>query len=261
MTDPLSSTSTDPDNFVRAAPRSPAMRRAVARYPEDMALLVQQLSVQVSDSDTMFKLMHLVSREAVRLLTGVTWAGVTAQFTGPPFTAANTDARVLVVDEGQYQQHDGPCLRALRTDRSVWMSADEVRDVWPLLAVMADEVGVRAFRAEPLHVENSAVGSLNLYSAIPGGLTNPDTDLLMVLTEYLDRGLTDYCTTRPGENLALRIRDAVQDGNTIGQAVGILMALGGIDATSARDMLHRDADHRDVPILQIARDLVDRNNF
>jgi AmiR/NasT family two-component response regulator len=56
----------------------------------------------------------------------------------------------------------------------------------------------------------------------------------------------------------LRIRAAVQDGNTIGRAVGILMAAGGIDAASARDLLHRDADHRGVPILLIAREVVER---
>jgi hypothetical protein len=204
-------------------------------------------------------LMHRVSQEAVRMIADVTWAGVTAQFTGPPFTAAHTDAWVLVVDEGQYQQHDGPCLRAMRTDRSVWMSADQVRNRWPLLAVAADEVGVRSFRAEPLHVEDSAVGSLNLYSDTTGGLTEPDTDLLTVLTWYLDRGLTNYCNTQPGENLALRIRAAARDGNTIGQAVGIVMAVGKIDATSARDILHRVAEHRKMPLLLVARDLVDRN--
>ena len=259
MTDSFASPPAGRSDPTRAVPASAAFRRAAATFPQDIAVLERELAIPVRDPESLLVLLHHVAREAVRLIADVTWAGVTAQFTGSPFTAAHTDARVLIVDEGQYQQHDGPCLRAMRTDRSVWMSAEQVRARWPVLAVMADAAGVRSFRAEPLHVADSAVGSLNLYSNTVGGLHDPDGDLLTVLTEYLDRGLTEYCDTRPGEHLALRIRAAVQDGNTIGRAVGILMAVGGIDAASARDLLHRDADHRGVPILLIARELVDRN--
>src|ERR1700712_4950109 len=172
--------------------RSAALLRALAAHPEQMAQLIEELHRRVRDEDTLVDLMGRASREAVRLLTDVHWAGVTAQFAGAPFTAAHTDDRVLVVDEGQYEQHDGPCLRSMRTDRTVRMTDQQVRVLWPHLADVADRAGVRSFRAEPLHARDTAVGSLNLYSATPNGLADPDPDVLTVLTEYLDRGLADY---------------------------------------------------------------------
>src|SRR4051812_46739897 len=165
--------------------RSAAMTRALAAHPTDLARLTNELHRRVSDEDSLIDLMHRSSREAVRMLSGVDWAGVTAQFAGFPFTAAHTEQLVLVVDEGQYGQGDGPCLQALRTGHAVTMSSEEVSARWPLLDRAVRAVGVRTFHAQPLHARNQAVGCLNLYGGKPGTL-NPDPDLLAVLTEYLD---------------------------------------------------------------------------
>ena len=81
-----------------------------------MVELMLALHRRVHDEDSLLDLMHRTSREAVRMITDVHWAGVTAQFAGAPFTAANTDSRVLVVDEGQYGQGDGPCPPGIRLD-------------------------------------------------------------------------------------------------------------------------------------------------
>jgi hypothetical protein len=166
--------------------------------------------------------MHRDSREAVRMITDVHWAGVTAQFAGPPFTAAHTDTRVLIVDEGQYGQGDGPCLQAMRTDRVVTMTSEDVSEQWPILAAAVAEAGVRAFHAEPLHVRHQSVGSLNLYSGHPGGLDTPDPDVLTVLTEYLDQGLTDFSAAQPGEPDARRLQDLIHARFLINQAVGMV---------------------------------------
>jgi GAF domain-containing protein len=137
-----------------------------------------------------------IAREAVRLLPGIGWAGITAQFDGPPLTATHTDARVLVVDERQYVADDGPCLRAMRTGVTVAMTLEQVRGWWPQLAATADQVGVRSFLAVPLPAGGRAVGAMNLYSAdieVP----EPDADLMTVLTEYAGRGMTDYQDSQP----------------------------------------------------------------
>ena len=79
---------------------SPAMLSALAAHPERMVDLIQSLGRRVRDEDGLLDLMGRASREAVRLIDDVHWAGVTAQFAGAPFTAAHTDETVLVVDEG-----------------------------------------------------------------------------------------------------------------------------------------------------------------
>ena len=234
---------------------SAALIRALAAHPEDIARLVDELHRRVTDEDSLLDLMHRTSREAVRMITDVHWAGVTAQFAGAPFTAANTDSRVLVVDEGQYGQGDGPCLQSMRTDQVVVMTEEQVADSWPLLAAATRAAGVHAFHAEPLHARGQAAGSLNLYSATPGGLQDPDPDVLTVLTEYLDRGLTDYSAAQPGEPDAHRLQTSLRRRHVVNQAVGALMAAHGVSAAEGmRSLQDRAGDNSRLE--QAARDVI-----
>ncbi len=248
-----------PEGFGEHTDRmTPALSRALSARPRDITILMEQLHRRVYDEDTLIDLMHRSSREAVRLLDGVDWAGVTAQFSGPAFTVAHTDERVLVVDEGQYGQGDGPCLRAIATGTVVTMSSEEVDALWPLLAAAVAAAGVRAFHAEPLHVSGHAVGCLNLYSAEPGGLADPGGDVVTVLIEYLDRGLTDYSSAQPGEAEARHLQEQLRARYVTNQAVGVLMARQGIGVDEARESLQRDASLQRRRVVDVARSVLDR---
>ena len=218
--------------------------------------MMRELRRRVVDEQSLLDLMSRASREAVRLIDDAHWAGVTARFDGSPFTAAHTDDRVLVVDEGQYDEGDGPCLSSIREDREIAMVWDEVRERWPHLAETAEAAGVRSFLAEPLHAQETAVGSLNLYSGREGGLRTPDPDLLTVLTEYLDRGLADYSAPQTGEAEALRLRQQLAYRHTIDTAVGMVMARDGIDAAAAARRLDAEAQRRDVPVRRVAMEIL-----
>ncbi len=239
-----------------AQPMSPALLRALAAHPAEMAQLVEGLHGDVRDQDSLLDLMQRVAAEAVRLIEDVDWAGVTAEFGGPPFTTAHTDSRVLVVDEGQYGQGDGPCLRALRTGRTVLMTFDEVSAAWPHLAHAAHAAGVVAFRAEPLYARERSVGALNLYSARSGGLRAPDPYLLTVLTEYLSRGLAAFSATRPGESEAIKLKSALAQREVVGRATGVLMALYDMTADEARSRLQATASAHGVDVVTAAADVI-----
>ncbi len=217
---------------------SPDFLRALAQHREDLAGLIDELHRPVTDEGTLLDQLHRVSREAVRRIGGVQWAGVTAQFAGAPFTAANTDATMLIVDEAQYGQGDGPCLRAMLTDQVVAMTDQEVTDRWPLLAAATATVGVRGFYAEPLHAQGRAVGAFNLYSATQGGLRGLDRDLLIVLTGYLDRALTDYAAAHFGKLDSRRLQTTLHRRRIINHAVGTLMATHGIGGAEAQRALY-----------------------
>ena len=217
-------------------PESAALIRALAAHPEQIANLIEALHRRAGDADALLDLMGRIAREAVRLLTGVGWAGITAQFDGPPLTAAHTDATVLVVDERQYSAGDGPCLQAMHTGETVAMTLEQVRRRWPHLAATADEVGVRSFLAVPLQVGGRAVGVLNLYSA-EHTVPQPDPDLLTVLTEYAGRGLTDFQDSRPDPTPEQALRQAMTRWATVERAIGVMMAVYGFSADYAREVL------------------------
>lgn len=220
---------------------SGALIRALAAHPEQMADVIEALHHRAVDADTLLDLMGRLSRQAVRLLEGVRWAGVTAQFNGHPFTATHTDQQVLIVDEGQYSAHDGPCLRAMRTDTVVQMTTVEVRKIWPRLGQIAAGVGVRSFVAVPLHADGRSVGALNLYSALEEP-PRPDPDLLTVLTEFADRGLADFHNSCPHPSADEEIRRALRQWNIIERAVDGLVSVYGFTLDYARDVLRDQAE-------------------
>ena len=210
--------------------------RALAAHPQEMGELIETLHGRAFDAVMLLDLMGRVSREAVRLLPGVGWAGITAQFDGLPLTAAHTDLRVLIVDERQYADHDGPCLRAMRTNTTIAMTATEMDDVWPLLARAAREVGVRSVLALPLSANGRSVGALNLYSPVDA-VPTPDADFLTVLTEYAGRGLADFQNSEAQPSADEVLRRAVAESAGVERAVGLLMQMHGFDVGYARDVL------------------------
>lgn len=165
------------------------------------------------------------------------WAGITAQFDGPPITAAHTDDRVLVLDEHQYGAGDGPCLRAMRTGEQVRAGRSDIEREWPLLGLAATATGLRSVLAVPLHLHGSAVGALNLYSA-DSAVPEPDRDVLSVLIEYARRGFTAYQHRGRREDPdGTELRRAVAGWTAVEQAVGTLMQQHGFSASYARQVL------------------------
>lgn len=230
-----------PDSTEPESPPTSALLRSLAANPPVMADLISALHRRVHGASGLLDLMDRAAREAVRLLSGVHWAGVTAQFGGQPFTGTSTDPRVPVIDQSQYSLADGPCLRAMLTDTTVSMTVAEVTATWPVLGAAASGAGIRSFLSAPLHVHGEPVGALNLYSAEPtADLVDPD--VLAVLTGYLDRGLTHFHQRQPQPTTEAALRAAVAGWVVVEQAVGVLMAVHGFTADYARDVLSDQAE-------------------
>ena len=225
-------------------PTSPAVLRAQAAHPAEMAALAVELAGRVTDAASLRQLILAVLRAAVRVVPGADLAGVTARFQDMPFTAASSDDRVLVVDESQYAAGDGPCLLALRTNSRVSMSWDEVAARWPLLADSARSNGVTWFLAVPLLAHDHPIGALNLYRTGIAMFADPDPDLLVVLTEYLNRGLTDYVDNVAGELRERALRTALTEATVVDRAVGVLMMTLTLNPGQASARLHAQARTR-----------------
>lgn len=248
-------------NTVASNPaESAALIRALAAHPEQMAELIEALHNRAGNADTLLDLMGELSRQAVRVLDGVRWAGVTAQFDGRPFTATNTDQQLLIVDEGQYSAQDGPCLRAMRTDQLVRMTTAEVGAIWPSLGQIATGVGVRSFLAAPLHSDGRSVGVLNLYSTSEEP-PYPDRDLLTVLTEFADRGLADFQDSSPFPSADEEMRRALKQWNAIERAVEDLVTVYGFTLDYARDVLRDQAEDWDRTMSEQATFVISEFSF
>lgn len=210
--------------------------RALAAHPDQMATLIQALHGRAVTSEALLDAMGRLSREAVRILGGVDRAGVIARLDGPAVTVAGTDHRVLMLDDRQFSDGDGPGLQAVRTGAVVAMDVTQLAVAWPVLAHTALRAGIGGVMAVPIHLDSTPVGALNLYSASPA-VPTPDPDLLTVLTEYAQQNLSDFITYHPPPVAAAALHAAVAQWTVVEHAIRLLRELYGFGNDYALDVL------------------------
>ncbi|MGW3379368.1 GAF and ANTAR domain-containing protein [Streptomyces albogriseolus] len=155
---------------------------------------------------------------------------------------------------------DGPCHHVLRTGAPVL--ARDLTDAacaerWPVFAQQALGSGVRAVYALPLGSTAVCVGTLDLYSASPGGLTAHELHVALLVAGVMTVALTDL------PNDARDAGEGWLSGLAVGhdrvhQAVGMIMAQLGVGAGEALARLRGDAFAHDLTVLEAALDVVDR---
>ena len=218
--------------------------RALAGHPEQVADLIETLHCRAVTTEALLELLDRVCHEAVRLLDGVDYAGITAKFGRQPMTLACTDRRVAIVERCQCAAGDGAGPRAIKTGHVAAMDLRQLRRFWPQLAHAAHRAGIRSVLAVPvpLLVSGRPVAALNFYSTSPV-VPPPDPEFLVVLTAYAARGLDDFRAQAPATVQALRA--ALAQRNLVHQAIGILMQVYGFNADYARDVLTDQAQDWD----------------
>jgi PAS domain S-box-containing protein len=217
-----------------------------------VAETIASLHRPVRDEDGLADLLHRAADTAVQWIPDVDWAGVTAQIGGPAFTAASTDPLVLAVDSVMYELNDGPGLRAIRTGSPVACSAAQFRATWPKLALRARAEGVRSVLSTPLFDGDVPCGSLNLYSGSHDAFSAFEADFLLVLCEYVSRGLGDFAAVRGVTEQNRQLREAIISRAPIDQAKGILMAVHQISSDAAFEMLRTESQHSNVKLREVA---------
>jgi len=187
---------------------------------------------------------------AVELVDGCDHAGVTLASTVAAESTAATDDLVRRGDALQHELSEGPCLEAVRRQRTV-ISPDLSTDRrWPVWAPRVHaELGVRAMMAVVLHTERDTLGALNLYADRVGPWTPASVAVAHALAEQLASALADAREIEHRER-------AIRSRTVIGQAQGILMERLGMDVEQAFAHLRGVSQAQHLKLLVVAEDLV-----
>ncbi|GAA1207906.1 GAF and ANTAR domain-containing protein [Prauserella alba] len=197
---------------------------------------------------------------AAHLQLGVDGASVTAM-TGPgthtPIAASGELAAEL--EELQVTFGEGPCLAAF-TFSSPMLVPDlaEVTARWPGFAGAALERGVGAVFAFPLHAGTIQLGVLELHRAATGPMTAEQLANTLVFADLALQLLLDSSSgidRRPG----YRPTDEISHGrDVVHQATGMVAVQLGVDMAEALARLRARAFTEDVPLNEVAADVVTR---
>lgn len=226
--------------------------------PVALARMLVSAGNSIDDEDELLSVLQRVVTVAHEVVPGADSTGVTIDLGGRTFTAVHTDNLTLRVDSEQYDAGEGPCLHASRTRSIVLVDAVDAVDTWPRFAAAAAEEGIRSFLAAPLFTPEHTLGSLNLYGRNRSAFDDVDAEILDLLTTAVSRAIGDFARFKSERDVAETIQRALEHRAPIEQAKGMLMAIHGIDADEAFDMLRKQSQAQNVRLRTIAADFVEQ---
>jgi GAF domain-containing protein len=214
-----------------------------------IAELVQQLYGRPdTDSDTV--IAELAEHAAVEI-PGAQYAGVTVTRNAKHIdTPAATHKWPILLDEIQQRHREGPCLTAAWEEKTIHVADLEADDRFPRYRRDAlEQTPIRSIMAFQMFIAGETMGALNAYAVQPHAFGKGSKDIGMIFAAH----------SSVAWNAARRddqFKRALASRDTIGQAKGMIMERYGVDAVQAFDVLRKLSQDSNVPLVQVATELV-----
>jgi GAF domain-containing protein len=226
--------------------------------PSALGRILVDAGRSVADEDDLLTLLQHVAGIAQEAVDGADHTGITIDLGGLTYTAVHTDEQTLRIDSEQYEADEGPCLHAARTRTIVLLDSEQAMARWPRFAAGARDEGINSFLAAPLFTDDQTLGSFNLYGRSQHAFDSLDAEILDLLTTAVSRAIGDFARFKSARDTAESIQRVLQTRAPIEQAKGVLMAMRGIDADEAFDVLRVQSQETNVPVRVLAVDFLDK---
>jgi GAF domain-containing protein len=190
--------------------------------------------------------------------TPAKYAGITMMVEGSPRTAVFTHTEAPEIDEAQYRTGEGPCMYAFR-DQTIYRIDSTLEDVrWPEFAKLAAAYGIHSTLSVPLAARGQNLGALNLYSEATNAFTPAHEQSTRLFADQASIALANAQVYWDARQLSENLSQAIQSRETISQAVGILIAVGGRKPEDAFQILVNASQRENRKVREIAQDIVNR---
>lgn len=197
--------------------------------------------------------LELICRAALFVVPGTQRASITKGDDGRFATAACSDPATRAWDQVQYELGQGPCLDAI-TAADVVVCADLLIDNrWPALQARMDApTGVRSVLSLRLFLQQDTVGSLTLYSTVPGAFTGDG----QAVAEAFAVHAAVAVQAAQDRFKAANLQAALDSSRQIGAAIGILMARENLTDDAAFHRLRRASQNANRKLRDVADEVV-----
>jgi len=217
-----------------------------------IAELVQELHAR-RDTDSETVLAELAEHAAVEI-PGAQHAGITVTRNATDIeTPAATHVWPVLLDKIQQRHREGPCLTAAWEERSIHVADLENDGRFPLYRQDAlEETPIRAIMAFQLFIVGETMGALNVYAEQPNAFGAESRNIGLIFAAHSS---VAWNSARRDE----QFKQALSSRDTIGQAKGMIMERYSVDAVQAFALLRKLSQDSNVPLVQIATELVTKD--
>lgn len=225
---------------------------------EDVGGTLRELQRALEEEEPLDAVLERLAQTANRTIPDASVVGITVGADSQARTAAATQPLIEEIDRAQYAADEGPCLEAARTRRPVRVHVSEAHERWPTFARAAQDAGMQAFLSAPLTFDDKepALGAVDVYSREEGAFDSLDESLLSLFTAAASAAIVNAARYRRFHELADNMAAALTSRAQIDQAKGALMALHGVDAEEAFQMLVDESQRSNVKVREVTRTLL-----
>ncbi len=211
----------------------------------------------VDDFDPI-EVLTVLAERCVTLL-GATAVGIMiADAQGALQVIAESGEQAHILELFQIQNHEGPCLDSFRTGRAV-VHADLATSPWPEFGPIAINAGLRAVHAFPMRLRAHVVGTVNLFMADTGVLSDVDAAAAQALAHAATVTLLQHQRSHHSQELTAQLQGALDSRVVVEQAKGALAERAGITVDEAFNRLRAYARSNDAKLTDVATALVARS--
>lgn len=226
---------------------------------EELAEVFVEIADTLVDDFDVIEFLGLLAERAAQLSGSSAGGLVLADPQGRLRFVAASPESVDLLQLFELQSQEGPCLECYRSG-SPTAAADlgtpEARERWPAFAERAVALGLQSSSAFPLRYRQTVIGALNVCSAEPGTLAEPEAKVVQALADAATIGLLQERTIRAGEALSNQLQDALVSRVSIEQAKGALARALDVDVDQAFTMLRAYARANNHRLSELARGVV-----
>ncbi|BAH48462.1 GAF and ANTAR domain-containing protein [Rhodococcus opacus] len=203
-------------------------------------------------------LLQRVCEQVVDAIADADMAGVSLLRDGLVETVAYADETVRQIDIQSFQAIDGDDYFGVAGSRKVVKATrGEAAARWPSLADNLDQAGMRSFLSAPLAVDEALAGTLDIYGRGDHGFSELDAVVLLVYTTAIEGLLRSARSVELARNEVTGLTRAMKTRAVIEQAKGIVMALRGVSADRAFEILVAQSQQEHVKLAEVARRIVE----
>jgi GAF domain-containing protein len=199
-----------------------------------------EMQTALVDTKTIDEFLHELALIASRQIGAESSCGMAIKPNGRPPAMACSDQLAERVDAVQFRIDDGPCLRALRAGEVVTIAdtAEEAR--WPEFEAEAVAAGVRSclavpLRPEPATAKRQPIGALSMYSRSPEAFGEMEIQRAEEFAKIAYGALMVARRLASYADLNEQLRASIASRSVIDQAIGIIMARGGLGSGKRGD--------------------------
>jgi len=195
--------------------------------------------------------------ESVTAVLGLAGSGVTMAEDGRLrfVTAVNQVSGDL--ERSQQEQQAGPCRDTYQTGEVVRVAdvrAESTR--WPEFSAIATRLSVAGVAGIPMHLDDTIIGALNLYSREPRQWSDVDIAVAGVLADVATSYVVNVSKLRQQEQLSEQLQEALESRIVIEQAKGITAYKNAVTIDQAYQLMRRHARNNNASLRQVAEAIV-----